>query len=203
MEKKANKHESGNGDEITEELLKFKKKSMKKKNFPEDTDVEIDALKEEIELLRKELLHYKKLEEDYLDRIKRLHADYDNFRKRSAREQSDTVAKANKDLIEKMLPVIDSFEQALLMGQDLKGSDDDFLKGVKMIYEKLMDTLEKEGVGVIDPYGQEFNPHECEVAVTARAENEEEGTVLEVLRKGYKLNDFLIRPAVVKVCKNN
>ncbi len=100
-----------------------------------------------------------------------------------------------------MLPVIDSFEQALSIGEDLKSSDDEFYKGVKMIFEKLMDTLKKEGVTVIDPKGQEFNPQDCEAAVTENVEDKEEGVVLEVLRKGYKLNDNLLRPAVVKVCK--
>jgi len=202
MEKKDKKHSSGNGDEITEEILRAKKRSGKiQQNLNVDAVSEIDELKEEIELLHKELVHYKKLEEDYLDRLKRVHADYDNYRKRVLRDQLDTIVRANKDLIEKLLPVIDSFEHALAIGEDIKGSDDDFIKGVKMIFDKLMDTLKKEGVTIIDPHGQEFNPHECEVAVTAEEEEAEEGAILEVLRKGYKLNDFLIRPAVVKVCK--
>jgi len=204
MEKKDKKHSSGNGDEITEEMLRIKRGTGKKRQGQSmDSYSEINELKEEIELLRKELAHYKQLEEDYLDRLKRVHADYDNFRKRVLRDEADTVARANKDLIEKLLPVIDSFEQAITIGEDLKESDDDFLKGVKMIYDKLMGTLIKEGVSVIDPHGREFNPHECEVAVTAEESGIDEGTVLEVLRKGYKLNDFLIRPAVVKVCKKS
>ncbi len=172
-----------------------------KKEIEQDLEKEINQYKEEIELLRKELEHYKKLEEDYLDKLKRIHADYDNYRKRVLRDQIDTIARANKDLLEKLLPVIDSFDQALTIGEDLKSSDDEFLKGVKMIYQKLMDILAKEGVSVIDPKGKEFNPHECEVAITENVDDVAEGTVLEVLRKGYKLNDFLIRPAVVKVCK--
>ncbi|MBM3700697.1 MAG: nucleotide exchange factor GrpE [Actinobacteria bacterium] len=203
MEKKNNKYKPGNGDEITEEMLKARKKSAKKHVLMQDADREIEELKSEIELLREELMRYKKLEEDYLDRIKRLHADYDNFRKRALREQGQTVQRANKDLIEKLLPVIDSFEQAIAMGEDLMGGQDDFLKGVIMIHGKLMETLEKEGVEVINPHGKEFNPHECEVAVTAEDDEAEEGTVLDVLRKGYKINDFLVRPAVVKVCKKS
>ncbi len=203
MENKENKYKPGNGDEITEEMLRAKKKTLKKHSIANDTDREIEEFKSEIELLREELARYKKLEEDYLDRIKRLHADYDNFRKRALREQGQTIQRANKDLIEKLLPVIDSFEQAITMGENLKGGQNDFLKGVKMIHGKLMETLEKEGVEIINPHGKEFNPHECEVAVTAEDEKSTEGTVLEVLRKGYKINDFLIRPAVVKVCKKS
>ena len=100
-----------------------------------------------------------------------------------------------------MLPVIDSFESALSMGNGLSAGSEDFLKGVRLIYSKLMETLQKEGVTVIDPKGKEFDPEECEAAVTEDAKGIAEGTILEVLRKGYMLNDFLIRPAVVKVCK--
>jgi len=204
MEKKNKKHDSGNGDELMEEIFRAKKSSEKGiQKTHDEIEIEISGFKEEIDLLRKELSHYKKLEEDYLDKLKRLHADYDNYRKRVLKEQIDTIARANKELIEKLLPVIDSFEHALSIGEDLKSSDDEFLKGVKMIFDKLMDTLQKEGVSVINPHGSQFNPHECEVAVTENVTEADEGTVLEVLRKGYKLNDFLIRPAVVKVCKKS
>lgn len=204
MEKRDKKHDPGNGDELMEEIFRAKKSSGKRMQKTDgEVELEINGFKEEIDMLRKELSHYKKLEEDYLDRLKRLHADYDNYRKRVLKEQIDTIARANRELIDKLLPVIDSFEQALAMGEDLKSSDDEFLKGVKMIYDKLMDTLHKEGISVIDPQGKQFNPHECEVAVTADVSETDEGTVLEVLRKGYKINDFLIRPAVVKVCKKS
>jgi molecular chaperone GrpE len=89
------------------------------------------------------------------------------------------------------------------MGEDLKSVGGEFYKGVKMIFGKLMDVMQKEGITVINPAGEEFNPHICEAAITESVKDVEEGKILEVLRKGYKLNDFLIRPAVVKVCKKN
>jgi molecular chaperone GrpE len=200
MDKQDKKRGPKNGDELLEEILKAKKS---RKIAGNEIEKEIIELKSEIDLLRKELAHYKKVEEDYLDKLKRLHADYDNYRKRVLREQMETISRANRELIEKLLPVIDSFEQALVIGKNLKGEEDDFFKGTMLIYKKLMDVLAKEGITVIDPHGQEFNPHECEVVITEDSEEFEEGTVLEVLRKGYKLNDFLIRPAAVKVCKKN
>ena len=209
-DKKNKKHNSGNGEDRFEDMIGEKekecfksKKRVEKRIEKCDKEVEdeIKELEEEIELLRKELTHYKKTEEEYLDRLKRVHADYDNYRKRAIRDQVDTIARANKDLVEKILPVIDSFEHALTIGEDLRSDEDEFYKGVRMIFEKLMDTLKKEGVTVIDPKGEEFNPQDCEAAVTENVEDKEEGIVLEVLRKGYKLNDNLIRPAVVKVCK--
>jgi len=212
MENKKHKNNnSGNGEDKEEVLAnqqsvpKEEKKHSAGKGLKDDKELlgEIKELQEEIDLLRKELSHYKKIEEEYLDRLKRVHAEYDNYRKRISKEQVDTILRANKELIERLLPVIDSFEHALEIGEDLKSTGDEFYKGVKMIFKKLMDVMQKEGVSVINPAGEEFNPHICEAAVTESVKNVEEGIVLEVLRKGYKLNDFLIRPAVVKVCKKN
>ena len=203
---------SGNGEDREDDVLtkqqsepREEKKHSDSKGPKNDKELlsEVKELQEEIGLLRKELSHYKKIEEEYLDRLKRVHADYDNYRKRVLKEQIDIILRANKELIEKLLPVIDSFEHALEMDEDLKSVGDDFYKGVKMIFGKLMDVMQKEGITVINPAGEEFNPHICEAAITESVKDVEEGTVLEVLRKGYKLNDFLIRPAVVKVCKKN
>lgn len=198
------KKKSGNGEDREDwesfEKIRGKEKGKSLTKKGEEEKLEIEELEEEIKLLRKELDEYKKIEEEYLDRIKRLQADYDNYRKRTLKEQIEHIRRANKDLVEKLLPVIDSFESALEMGKDLKSGEDEFYKGVNMIYQKLMDVLAKEGVKVINPEGEEFNPEICEVATTEVSEEAEEGTVLEVLRKGYMIHDFLIRPAVVKVC---
>ncbi len=195
---------SGNGED-KEEMKEFKKAEEKvgedisTKRLGEE--LEVGELSEEVKLLRKELDEYKKIEDDYLDRIKRLHADYDNYRKRTLKEQVEYIRRANKDLIEKLLPVIDSFEKALEVGKDLKSESDEFYKGINMIYRKLMEVLEKENIKVINPEGEEFDPQLCEAAATEAVEDVDEGTILEVLRKGYMIDDFLIRPAVVKVCK--
>ena len=203
---------SGNGEDREDDVLtkqqsehREEKKHSDSKGPKNDKELlsEVKELQEEIGLLRKELSHYKKIEEEYLDRLKRVHADYDNYRKRVLKEQIDSISRANKELIEKLLPVIDSFEHALEMSEDLKSVGGEFYKGVKMIFGKLMDVMQKEGVTVINPAGEEFNPHICEAVITESVKDVEEGTILEVLRKGYKLNDFLIRPAVVKVCKKN
>ena len=212
MENKKHKDSgSGNGEDKKDDLTKQQSVPKEEKRHSDGKGLkngkellsEVKELQEEIGLLRKELSHYKKIEEEYLDRLKRVHADYDNYRKRVLKEQIDIILRANKELIEKLLPVIDSFEHALEMDEDLKSVGDDFYKGVKMIFGKLMDVMQKEGITVINPAGEEFNPHICEAAITESVKDIEEGTVLEVLRKGYKLNDFLIRPAVVKVCKKN
>ncbi|MCL4386007.1 MAG: nucleotide exchange factor GrpE [Cyanobacteria bacterium] len=155
----------------------------------------------EIEFLKKENEDLKKSCDEYLDRIKRTQADYENYRKRTLREQLELIKRANKDLIEKLLPVLDSFENALnMISEKPEENVDEFYKGVRMIYNKLMEILEKEGLKVINPEGEEFDPQICEAAVTEASDEFKDHHIIAVLRKGYMLNDYVIRPAVVKVC---
>ena len=198
--------DSGNGEdrEVSSTLKDTKKKmegSSLKKGIKEE--LEVEELSKEIKILQNELENCKKIEEEYLDRLKRQQADYDNYRKRTLKEHLQHIKRANKDLIEKILPIVDNFELALKIGKQQQIEEDEFYKGVKMIHGKLMELLKKENVKVIDPHGEEFDPKICEAAVTESVEDEEEGRILEVIRKGYMIDDFLIRPAVVKVCKNN
>lgn len=199
---KGQKHK-GNGreDELMPDIEKIKKKSGLKKDITRE--LEVEELASEIEVLRDELEQCKKVEDEYIDRIKRLQADYDNYRKRTIKEHLDHLKRANKDLISKLLPIIDNFEMALEAGKDAGGKEGEMYKGVKMIYESLLELLKKENVTIIEPVGKEFDPKVCEAAVTEAVEDAEEGRVLEILRKGYMIDDFVIRPAVVKVCKKD
>jgi len=181
-------------EDLPEEDSAMKKSSSGK-------EMEIEELLDEIDLLRKEVEEYKEIEEECNNRIKRLQADYDNYRKRTLKEQLEHIKRANKDLMEKLLIVIDDFEKAIETAESGVEADQGFLKGFILIYSKLVDVLKKEGLEVIEPKGEEFDPNICEAVATESVEEVEEGTVLEILRKGYKINEHLIRPAVVKVCK--
>ena len=207
--KKEKKSGNGHDNEILSAFERMKKnlseerkvkKSGSKRGITEE--LEIEELISEIDVLRKELGDCKNIEDDYIDRIKRLQADYDNYRKRTIKEHLEHIKRANKDLVSKLLPIIDNFELALDAGKKLE-KDDDFYRGIKMIHDKLIEMLEKENVTVIEPVGEEFDPRVCEAAVTEAVKDVDEGKVLEVLRKGYMIDDFVIRPAVVKVCKKN
>jgi molecular chaperone GrpE len=167
---------------------------------PVNQELISEELLEEIKLLREEIDNSKKTEAEYVDRIKRIQADYDNYRKRTLKEHLELIKRANKDLIDKILPVLDSFENALVPSGQSEEAEDDFHKGVRMIYNKLMDILEKEGLKVIDPAGKQFDPQICEAAVSEANDEFKDHQIISVLRKGYTLNDFVIRPAVVKVC---
>lgn len=206
-----NKKDSGNGqdNEVISDLEKMKhdlhKDSKLKKTCSKDIteELEVEELEGEIEVLRDELKECKNIEDEYIDRIKRLQADYDNYRKRTIKEHLEHIKRATKDLISNLLPIIDNFEMALDVGKESNGAEDDFYKGINMIYDNLLELLKKESVTVIEPVGKEFDPRICEAAVTEAVNDIEEGRVLEVLRKGYMIDDFVIRPAVVKVCKKN
>jgi len=207
-----NKKDCGNGqdNEFISGLEKMKqdlpkddklKRTGSKKDITEE--LEIEELEGEIEVLRDELKECKNIEDEYIDRIKRLQADYDNYRKRTIKEHLEHIKRANKDLISNLLPIIDNFEMALEVGKKIDKTEGEFFKGVKMIYNNLLELLKKENVTMIEPIGKEFDPRVCEAAVTEAVDNIEEGRVLEILRKGYMIDDFVIRPAVVKVCKKN
>jgi len=209
---KKNKKDSGNGqdNEFMSGLEKMKqdlrkdsklKKTGLKKDITEE--LEVEELEGEIEVLRDELKECKNVEDEYIDRIKRLQADYDNYRKRTIKEHLEHIKRANKDLISNLLPIIDNFEMALDVDKKIGRTEGEFFKGVKMIYNNLLELLKKENVTVIEPIGKEFDPRICEAAVTEAVDDIEEGRVLEILRKGYMIDDFVIRPAVVKVCKKN
>lgn len=133
--------------------------------------------------------------DELLDRLQRLAADFDNYRKRVAREQEALVARAHAGLVEAILPVFDDLERALeaaTMHEEAKLED-----GVRLVHRQLDDVLAKEGLQEI-PTDVPFDPHVHE-ALAAIPSELEEGTILEVVQRGYLLGDRVLRPARVIV----
>jgi molecular chaperone GrpE len=131
--------------------------------------------------------------DEYLDHVRRLQADFDNYRKRMLRDQTIHLERATEGLIEQLLPVLDAFELALLNA----GSDPDRLrKGVELVYSELLGVLEKSGLERIDAHGKPFDPAEHEAVM--HVEGGEPG-VCDVIRTGYRLKGRVLRPAMVKV----
>ena len=160
----------------------------------------------QMELSREELIEEvkeknEKIEEmdaeidDLLSRLQRLQADFVNYRKRSQREKAEMSARGKIKLCASLLPVIDNFERAL-KSEDNKN---DFYKGVEMIYNQLLKTFADQGIEEILAEGEEFNPEYHEAIMRVESEEFEEGTVVEVVQKGFSLDDRVIRPAMVKV----
>jgi molecular chaperone GrpE len=167
-------------------------------SFEADGPMEISA--EEITELRAKA---DKAAENW-DKYVRLNADFDNFKKRAARERQEAIRYANEGLLEKLIPIIDNFEMALQAANSAQaagGSTDALKQGVNMIASQLRSALNEAGLEEIDATGQPFNPNLHEAVSQQESKDVPEGQVLQQLRKGYKLRDRLIRPATVIVAK--
>ncbi len=146
-----------------------------------DAKVDIDALRAERDQL--------------FDRLQRLAAEFDNYRKRNARETAALTDRANERLVKELIPVLDDLGRALEAAsehQEAKLED-----GVRLVHRSLADLLAKEGLAEIDTDGK-FDPHVHE-ALLSQPSDQEEGSVIEVVQKGYKLGDKVLRPARVVV----
>jgi molecular chaperone GrpE len=133
--------------------------------------------------------------DEYLDALQRLKAEFDNFRKRAQRDQADLVARAAERLVKQLLPVLDDLERALEAAASHEEAK--LEEGVRLVHRSLADTLAREGVVEVATDGA-FDPHTQE-ALLAQPSEAEEGTVIQVLQKGYKLGDVVVRPARVVV----
>lgn len=136
------------------------------------------------------------------DKVVRQMAEFDNFRKRTEKEKSETFANGEKAVIEAILPVIDNFERALDMaGQDEEKKDDPFIEGMDKVYRQLMDELDKLGVKPIEALGTDFDPNLHNAVMQEETEEYESGKVCKELQKGYLLKDSVVRHSMVSVAK--
>lgn len=136
--------------------------------------------------------------EELTDRVRRTMAEFDNFRKRSEKEKSAMFEIGAKDIIERILPVIDNFERGLSsMPEDVKGSS--FAEGMEMIYKQLLKNLEEAGVKPIEAVGQPFDPNFHNAVMQVESEEYESGVVAQELMKGYTYRDSVVRHSMVAV----
>jgi len=146
-------------------------------------EIEIERLEGELDELRD--IHLRKL------------AEFDNFRKRTERERVEIKRHANEELVRDLLPVLDNFERALEHSSE--SDSNAFHEGVEMIAKQLWDTLERQGVEIVDPMGEKFSPEFHEAVHRVDDGSLEPGTIASVLAKGYLCNGRLVRPAMVGV----
>ncbi|MGZ4961831.1 MAG: nucleotide exchange factor GrpE [Limisphaerales bacterium] len=142
--------------------------------------------------------------EEYWDRLLRQTADFDNYKKRAAREKTEAIKYANEGVLQKLIPILDNFEMALaVVSNDKAGtaSAQSLQQGVSMIHSQLRNALLEAGLEEIDATNQVFDPNLHE-AVSQQETNEvPEGNVVQQMRKGYKFRERLVRPASVVVAK--
>ncbi len=129
------------------------------------------------------------------DRYLRLMAEYDNFRKRSAKERLELSANVTADVVKDLLPVYDNFERAMAT----QCADETFRAGMEMIYNQFTEALKKLGVEIINPQGEEFDPNIANAVNQVEDENLGQNVVAQVFQKGYKIGEKVIRYAMVSV----
>ena len=158
-----------------------------------DTEPHVDAAEStELVALREEF-------DSLNDRHLRLVAEFNNFRRRSEQERRNVWSKAQADLVEKFLDVLDDLQRIAEL--DLSNATvDTIMEGVDLVERKFARTLEESGIEVIDPVGDEFDPERMEAMMRVPSDSQQQvGTVAQVLQKGYSLKDVLVRPARVSV----
>lgn len=163
-------------------------------------DASVDDLRAEVARLESEVDSARESAESRLNDLKRVSADFINYKRRTEAEQVDKAKFANAMLILKLLPVLDDLERAIdSVGPNLAGLQ--WVQGINLIARKMRSTLEAEGVTTIEALGEEFDPRVHEAVQYEDAGPDEAGKVVAVYQTGYKLHDRIIRPAMVKVGK--
>jgi molecular chaperone GrpE len=155
---------------------------------PSEFEERVSTLEERTALLEKE-------RDEYLNDLKRVAADFENYRKRVARDQEGLVARAHERIVKELLPVLDDLERALEAAAQHEEAK--LEEGVRLVHRELVEALAREGLVEVETDGQ-FDPHVHEALVSQPSE-QEDGSVIEVLQKGYRLGDRVLRPARVVV----
>jgi len=171
----------------------------------EQMDKDVDAEQLAVEPLTPEEMLDLKSRADRADenweRLLRVTADSENYKKRAAREKTDAIKFANESLIQKLIPVLDNFDMALLAVKSAPTDSPSLQAGITMIHQQLKSALVETGLEEIEAAGKAFDPNFHEAVSQQETNDVPEDHVVQQLRKGYKLRDRLLRPATVIVAK--
>jgi molecular chaperone GrpE len=162
---------------------------------PAEVGKRVEELAKQLEELEERAARAESERDEHVSDLKRLAADFDNYRKRAARDQASLVARAHERLVKELLPVLDDLERALETATEHEAAR--LEEGVRLVERELREALRREGLLEIETNGR-FDPHVHEALLSQPSEHEE-GSVLEVLQKGYRLGDRVLRPARVVI----
>lgn len=166
---------------------------------PEEAAAADAAMQEEIEALKGQVDGLNKDLQEKKDRLLRLQADFDNFRRRSAKEREEISAVVTQNFCKDMLPLLDNFERAMAAEtNDVEA----FQKGVEMIFTQFQEILKKNGLEHIEAVGQKFDPNFHQAVMRVEDPEKEDDTVAQELQKGYMVKGRVIRPSMVQVVSN-
>lgn len=173
-----------------------------KGNFPPSSSGSSSAssLEKEVQVLEEKLGQAQKEVAESKDRYIRLYAEFENFRKRAQREKEEFTRFAAEQVIKDLLPILDDLERALShaeKSQEIKG----LIEGMRLVEKQWTTSLEKAGLTPFSSLGQPFDPHMHEAMAQIETDQQAPGTVVQEYRKGYRIHDRLIRPALVAVAK--
>ena len=171
---------------MTEEVKPTDQTEVVEEDGGQEVESDLDAL----------LSDAQKERDEYLELARRTKADFENFRKRAAADVQAAQARGKVAVAREVIDAVDNLERAL---EDADGAGEDLRSGVEMVLSGLRETLSRNGIEVVDPKGERFDPNQHEALSTMPVEGAESGTVVEVMQKGYALGDQLVRPARVVV----
>ena len=196
-EAKKNAQEAEETEAGTEEMAEEETEEKEAEETEAKTEESEEDKKSEKKLFGKKNKKDEKIEE-LTDRLTRQMAEFDNFRKRTDKEKSQMYEVGAKDIIEKILPVVDNFERGLDAVKE-EEKDDPFVQGMEKVYKHLMTTLEEIEVKPIEAVGKEFDPNLHNAVMHVEDENFGENIVAEEFQKGYTYRDSIVRHSMVKV----
>ncbi len=155
-----------------------------------------------IEKLKKEIKDLQKQNEEYLDKLLRFKAEFENYKKRMIKEQSRAINYASETIIHRLLPIVDDLDRALAATESEQDAQK-IIDGVKLTHKDIKNLLEEHSVCEINPLGEPFNPEQHEAVFTQDSDKHDENCVIQVIQKGYTLNGKIVRPAKVAICKRD
>lgn len=194
------KEEAGKAEEAEAEEKAEEAKAAEAEEKAEEAETEAGEAEEQSEedAVKKGEEEAKKAEEAESERYMRLMAEFQNYKRRAAKEKTDTLQYANEKIVAELLPVLDNFERALSTEtDDLEG----YAKGMQLIFDQLKKALENAGLEEISAMDEPFDHNVHNAVMTENLEEKDDGIITKVLQKGYKLRDKVVRPSMVAVNK--
>ncbi|NWF93821.1 MAG: nucleotide exchange factor GrpE [Syntrophaceae bacterium] len=186
-----NKHQGTSEGERSETLLD---------HLGQEPQMHLEEKEKEIEELKKKLEEKEKEAKEHYDRLLRVAADFDNYKKRAAREKEDWTKFANEDLMRTILPFIDNLERAVNHAEKVEDTGV-LIEGVRLTIQQLLQELRRFGLSSFESRGKPFDPALHEAILVVPTDQYEPNQVVEEFQKGYLFNDRLLRPATVSVSK--
>ncbi len=186
---------------MKDDLNNEKDEVVEEEVIPEDDSdhARPDKTQNEVVRLKEKLKEVEAKKQEYLDSWQRAQADFINTRKRDEERNKELIKYANEDLILQIIPVLDSFDMAFSNKEAWEKVSKEWRIGVEFIYSQLVTVLQNNGVSQLNPAGEIFNPEHHEAIEEVSVDKNEEGKVVVVIQKGYKIQNKIIRSAKVKV----